>query len=262
MKLGNRNDPDPDACRKIPILAAIGRPAYPDDDIASGVQQPLLHRPAERRAMVIARGAKVDVVQVGMTVELDHAQAATLRQRPQDRQGAQMIAATGQRQDPRRPHPGIERLHPRHAVHQVGRIGCHIAQVGTARQIKRRHPGRTVLRPDHGGQIAQLARPMARARPVGGAAIPRRADQPDLHLAETRMVKGHMRQPHEGRNAGESRQIKSRNRLKEPVACRLAHAIPHCLRALNHPARPRAGPSATSARREIASPATQPPRSP
>ena len=167
--------------------------------------------------MVIAAGAEIDVVQIGMAVELDHPHRALLGHRPQDGQGTQMVPAPGQGQNASLDHARIERLHPRHTVHQIAGVRCHIPQISTARQIKGRDPGRAVLRPDHGGQIAQLARTVARAGTVRRAAIPRRADQPNLHLAKTRMVERHVRQAHKGGHPCESRQVKTRYRFEKRI---------------------------------------------
>jgi hypothetical protein len=55
--------------------------------------------------------------------------------------------------------------------------------------------------PLHEIVIADFARTVARARPVGDAAIERHADQRDVETAKVLDV----RQPHEGRDAGEAR---------------------------------------------------------
>ena len=235
VKFGNRDDPDTVGLGKIPILAAIGGTTNADDDIAFGVDQAFLDSAAKRGAVVEARRTEIDVVQIGVAVELDQCQrlarGTTSGQRAQDRQAAQMVAAAGQRQNSRRANPGIKRLHPRHGVHQIARIGGDVAQIGAARKVERGHPGRAILRPDHRRGIAQLARSMARARPIGGTAVPRSPDQTDLDIGQTRIVQRHMRQSHERRDPGESRQIKARDRPKERILL-----VCHCISFRRAPA--------------------------
>ena len=64
--------------------------------------------------MGVFAGPEIDIVQIGMAVELDQPQGPPFAQCPQDRQRAQMIAAAGQRQNPRRAEPGIKPLDPGH----------------------------------------------------------------------------------------------------------------------------------------------------
>ena len=157
-----------------------------------------------------------------MAVEMDHAQRRVLGQGTQDRQRAQMVPPGGQGHDALRLHTGIEGLHPRHRIHQVARIGGHIPQIGATHQIERTHTGDAILCPDHRRQITHLARTVARTGTVRGAPVPGRADQANLHLGDARIVQPHMRQAHEGRNPGETRQIKARNRPEE-IVC---HVVP------------------------------------
>ena len=162
-------------------------------------------------------------------VELDHPHRARFGHRPQDRQRTQMVTARRQRPDARSAHPGVECLHPRHGIHQIRRIGRHIPQIGAAQRLERAHAGHAILRPHHGGGIAQLPWPVARAGPVGGATIPGRADQPHLHLRQTRILQRDMRQAHERRHPGVARQVKAGNRLeKTAVIGGHAVAFPSC----------------------------------
>jgi hypothetical protein len=66
-----------------------------------------------------------------------------------------------------------------------------------------------------------LARAVARAGAVGGAAIPRRAYQRYLHILETRMVKIDQRQAHECGHTCESRQVHAGHGLKERITSHL-----------------------------------------
>ncbi|OIQ72141.1 hypothetical protein GALL_462340 [mine drainage metagenome] len=214
MELFDRDHPYPHRLGKVAVLAVIGRAADTDHADPVRVQQPLFHRAAKRRAMRIHRAAEIAVEQIGVAVEVDHPQGAPLCQRPQDRQGAEMIAPRRHRQYPLRPHAGIKRLHPREAVHQVRRVRPHVTQIGAVHQLERAYPGNAVLGADHGRGVAQLARPMAWPWPVRGATIPGRTDEANLHLPDPRILQRHMRQPHEGRHPGKPWQIKPRHRTK------------------------------------------------
>jgi hypothetical protein len=67
--------------------------------------------------------------------------------------------------------------------------------------------------PHHRGLVAHLPRRMARARAIGGAAIPRNADEPNVDIF--RLVQWHMGQPHEGGDSAKARHHKTGSRLIE-----------------------------------------------
>ncbi len=218
MELLDRDDTDTDALGEVAVLAVIGRPPDADLHDAARVQQLFLDRAAEGGAVGVHRAAEIAVEKVRVAVEMDHAQRAVLGQRPQDGQAAQVIAARGQRHDPRIAHTAVEAFHPGHAVGQVCRVGGHVAQIGAVGGLEGPRPGRAVLGPDHGGKVAQLPRPVAGAGAVGGAAVPGGADQADLHILQARIVQGHMREPHEGGHTRKARQVETGDGLEEGIA--------------------------------------------
>ena len=58
---------------------------------------------------------------------------------------------------------------------------------------------------------------MARARPVGGAAVPGNADDADLHIGQARIVGADMGQAHEGGRRREARYVHAGDRLEGGV---------------------------------------------
>ena len=116
-----------------------------------------------------------------------------------------MIAAHGKRQDASLLDAVVIGGKPHKAVVDAGRIGADIAQIGAIDQFVRPDPGMPVLGPDHGRLVADLPRPVARTRPVGGAAVPGRADQTDIDLGKLFRSRIDLRQAHEGGYARKTR---------------------------------------------------------
>ena len=128
-----------------------------------------------------------------------------------------MVAPGGQRGDAVGAQVTVEGGDSRHAVGDIGRVGADIAQVGAVCQFEGAHAGGAIFGADHGGGVAQLARSVARAGAVGGAAVPGHADQADLHIAVAGVVRGQDGQAHEAGNTCEAGQVHARDRLKEGI---------------------------------------------
>jgi len=185
-----------------------------------GVQQALLDGAAERRAVGVGVVAEVAVEGVGVGVEVDHADRALARDRPHDRQGHEMVAAGSERD-----HAGaVDRLEkgldPLQGIVEVDRVAGDVAEIGAVGQLEGRNAERVVHVAHHRRHVADLARTMARAGPVGGAAVPGHADQADLDLVEL----GDVGQAHEGRDAREAGHDVARDRLER--ARPIGHEVP------------------------------------
>ena len=155
--------------------------------------------------------AEIAVVGVGMGVEMDHADRPLLGDGAEDRQRDQVVAAGRQRQAPAAWTLAKKRSMRPSAVHQVDRIDRRVAEIGDARQLVGRDAADMMHLAHEARHVADLARPVARAGAVGGAAVPRHADQRDV---EARRI-GHVRQAHEGRDVAEARHDGAVNRLGE-----------------------------------------------
>ena len=83
-------------------------------------------------------------------------------------------------------------------IADVGRITAYIAHIRAGGGFKRAHAADRMLGTDHGRGIAQLAWPMPGAGAVGGAAVPRHANQTDLDLFKARMIGFNEGQAHKG----------------------------------------------------------------
>ena len=92
---------------EAPHVRIVRRAADADLDDAVGIDQPLVHGAAERRAVMEAR-AKVVVAGVAMGVDMDHADGPLRRDRAQYRQADRVVAADRQRHDLGRDDGGVE----------------------------------------------------------------------------------------------------------------------------------------------------------
>ena len=180
--------------------------------------------------MGIAEPAEIAVEQVGMGIEMDHADRPVGGKAAKHRKRDEMVATGRHRGDAAFPQPGIEFGNSRHTVIKVDGIGPDIAQIGAIHHGKRVHAGDRVHRPDHRRQVAQLARPMARSRPVGGACIPWHADQTHLHLVDARRAHLQMGQAHEARHTGKTWHLHRRYGNEKLVVRHLGSPVPQTFR--------------------------------
>ena len=148
------------------------------------VEQALLDRAAEGRAVGVGIVAEIAVVGVGMGVEMDHAE------RPAALPSARRIgseirwsppAAIGMAPAARMPAKKAVDLLQR--VHQVDRVDRRSRRRSPTRdQIVGRDAGDMMDAAHQARLVADLARAVARAGAVGGAAVERHADQRDVDL--------------------------------------------------------------------------------
>ena len=208
------------------VLTIIHRPPNADLHHAPGIEDALLNGAAERRAMGIFEAAEILVIEIGMSVEMDHADGPLFADGAQDGERAQMIAARRQRPyalADQRFEPGLDPLEP---ILHIGRVDRAVAEIGAIGDIIRSRPEDLVHAPHHRGIVADLARAMARSRPVGGAGIPGYAGQTDIDTVC--LVERHMRQAHERGDAAKTRRDETGYRLVEGALGTLHHTTGSC----------------------------------
>jgi hypothetical protein len=99
---------------------------------------------------------------------------------------------------------GEERLDARQRVVDVDRVDRCVAEIGAVAQREGIDAARPVDVAHQRRQVAQLARAVARAGAIGGAAVPGNAGQSDLDRVEQRVALLDPGQAHEGGDAGEA----------------------------------------------------------
>ncbi len=186
---------------EAPDIDIVDAAADTDLDRPLGIEQPLLHRPPERRAVMEFR-AEIIVAGVAMGIEMDHADRAVLGDGAEDRQGDRMVAARRDRHDP----GGVDRREDgfdlaMRALELERFFDPGIAEIGDPAQRIGIDAGRLVDAPHQARLVADLARPVAGAGAVGHAAVERHADQPDIDPGEVLAIG----RSHEGRDAGVTR---------------------------------------------------------
>ncbi len=137
---------------------------------------------------------------------MHEAERAALADGLHDRQSHEMVAAGRERHDAGRMHLREERFDARERVHEIDRVHRRVAEVGAMGEAIGLQAADVVDVAHQGGLVAHLARPVARAGPVGRAAVPGHADDADLDAGRRRLIDADVRQPHEGGDARESRQ--------------------------------------------------------
>ncbi len=125
-----------------------------------------------------------------------------------------MVAADAERDRPGRNDGRDPGLDPGETVVQVDGIDRQVADVGDVGDAEGLSSGDVVHPPHQARLVADLARSMARAGPVGGAAVPGNAVERDVEP----LRRGHKGQPHEGRHAGVARH---QGRIDRLVGCGL-----------------------------------------
>ena len=160
--------------------------AAPDADLdgALGIEQTLLDRARERRAVMVV-GAEIVGAGIAMGVDVHHANRAQGGDRAQDRQRDRMVAAGGQRHDPGLVDLAIEGGDLGEPALEVERpLHPGVAEVGDPAELVGRDPARLVDLAHQRRLVADLARAVARAGAVGHAAVERHADQPDVDVRQ------------------------------------------------------------------------------
>ncbi len=159
--------------------------------------------------MRIFEAAEIAVVEIRVAVEMDHPDRSFFGDRAQDGQAGQMVASDAHRRDGALDELAIEGRDARQGVVDARRVDRDIAEIGAAREMEGHDAGCLVQLAHHGGRVAQRARAMAGAGTIGRAPVPWNADEPDIDALDSRILERHMRQAHEGRDAGEARQHKT-----------------------------------------------------
>ena len=136
-----------------------------------------------------------------------------------DRQRDQVIAAGRQRHGAGGVDLGEVLFDAHQRIVEARRIDRRVAEVAAFGQFIGRHARHVMDAAHHGREIAHLARTVARARPVGRAAVPRHADHADLDVGR---VAEH-RQAHEGGDVAEARDHRAGDRLGEVLG--VGHTI-------------------------------------
>ena len=181
--------------------------AAPDADLdhPRRIQQALLHRPAERCAVVKAR-AQVVVARVAMGIDMHHADRPAGGDGAQDGQGYRVIPADRQRH-----HAGLadgakDRLDFGMSAFELEwLLDPGIAEVGDTHQIERCDAGRLVMLAHQRRLASHLARAVPRAGTVGHPAVEGHADDADVDPRQVLLIRcaEERRYPEKrGRNCG------------------------------------------------------------
>jgi hypothetical protein len=174
------------------------------------VDEPFLDRAAHPRPVVVLL-AEVRVPGIGVRVEVDDRNRAARSRRPEMRQGAGMVAADEERDDP----AGHDRLDGRLdrgvAPFSVAGHDRDVAVVDARQDVEGLDGEVRVVRPEHHRGGPDRVRAEATPDPVGDARVERHADDRDVDLVERPDV----RQPGERGRASEPR---ARHRVLGDVA--------------------------------------------
>jgi hypothetical protein len=148
---------------------------------------------------------EIFVVGVGMGVEMDHPDRPLLGDGAHGWQGGQVIAANSKRDGAGRNHSSDAGLDLIEAVQEIDRVHGEIADVGHIGD-REGFRSRDMMDAPHQARLAShLSWPMARARAVRGAAVPRDAVERDVETLGARR----QRQPHERGDSREPRNQRS-----------------------------------------------------
>src|SRR5262249_23092735 len=188
---------------EVEIVLAVHRAADSDLDEAAAVDDLLLDRAAERRAVKVL-AAEVLVPRVDVRVELDERERSVLfRERAQNRQRDGVVAAGDDR-----PRAGCgdcrnARLDRVVRLLDAYRRRVDVADVRDVQAIERRDLLEIVVRPDERRLRTDLARSEPRPATVRRSAVVRHADDRDIEAFRILDV----RQPHERRRLREARSL-------------------------------------------------------
>ena len=209
---------------EVEVVGAVERPADADLDHAAAVDQLLLDRPPEGGPVKVL-GAEVLVPGVRMGVEVDQAEPPVPpRERPEDRERDGMIASHGQRHHARRDERVDLALDRGEGSLDGDRHDVHVAVVGDAKLLERRHLQDRVPGTDQRGLLADVPRTVASAGAVRRAAVVGNAEQRDVEAGRI-PPEG---QEHEGRRLAEARRAERVTRSRM-----LHHSLDDPVRSAN-----------------------------
>ncbi len=158
-----------------------------------------------------------------MRIDMDEAQRPVLApHRPQDRQHDGVVAAERQRPAAMREDLVIGRLDDVDALLKIEGVDGDVADIGDRQAVEGRRARGHVVGPDQAAFGANLARPEARAGPVGGAGVERHAHEAGIQTLRARQA----RQAHHGRRAAEARHLVAAERLVVNLLVDHVHAVP------------------------------------
>ncbi len=126
-----------------------------------------------------------------------------------------MIATRTQRRDALCLQLGEKAANTIERVRDIGGIDGRIAQIRDVAGLEGARAVGGMNAADHDRQIAQLARAVAGARPVGRPPVPGHADDADIDLLRPLILQVEQRQAHEGGNACIAGQVEAGGRLEE-----------------------------------------------
>ena len=129
---------------------------------------------------------------------------ALLADGPQHGKRDQMVAAGRHRAHALLEHRIIERGDALHAVGKIDGIDANIAQVSAVGQLEGVCARHRMHLADHGGKIAQLARPVSWTRPVRRSGVPRHTDDSYVDLVDSLRLRLDRGKTHEGWKSRES----------------------------------------------------------
>ena len=149
-----------------------------------GIQQSVLHREPERRAVRKLRPEKL-APGIAVRVDVHHADRAIGGDRLENRERNRVIPARGDRDDFRlMQQPIIVGDLGSLCLEVVAVRQADIAEVGNAAQLVRVHAQAQIERAHQARRVADLTRSVPRTRAVGDAQIGRHADQSDVDIRQ------------------------------------------------------------------------------
>ena len=196
-----REDREAELARRLEVLGAVERAAQARLHRRRRLDQLLLDRPLERRAVEVAL-AEVLVPRVAVRVELDERERPVLaREHAQLGERDRVVAAESERED-----AGVDERRERLldlAVRALGvaRRDRHVAVVDDRERLDDVDVERRVVRPQQRRRRADRLGAEARARPVARRRVERDAVDGRVHAGEV----GRVRRAHERPDPGEAR---------------------------------------------------------
>ena len=189
------NSPHPVLPAKVEIGLRVHRPADSNLHHPARIQQLLLNRPPERRAVEVLV-AEVLLPHVLVRVDVHHPDRPVLRgDRPQDRQRQRVIPADAHRDHVRGEDVSHGALHPAVGILNVHRVDVYVAHIRHTHDLERADFQRRVVGADQAAVLADVAGTEPGTRPVRRPAVKRDSQQRDVELR----IIPRLRQPHERR---------------------------------------------------------------
>src|SRR6266536_1033005 len=189
VELLNRNHAHAAAVAELPHFGDVEAAADPDLDRALRIDEPLLDRPSEWRAVMETR-AEIVVAGIAVGIELHQAERSIFGNGSQDRQRDRMIADHRERGYASRIDGSEEGSDfGERALQLEGPFDPSIPEIGDADEVEGRHAGRLVDLADERRLVADVARAVARACAIGDTTVEWHSHEADVDLVEPHSVR-------------------------------------------------------------------------